>query len=169
MEYPGGVELSDAADVTLVIDRTALVENILNQVIESFCEPSERASLFFWEVLLDSSIMQMGSKSKIAMAIAQQLHFKLDQDAIHSVMSLRNAFAHHDISSHPVLVVRAPPEVSKFHFELQIISNSGKVSRKRRDVALSEFNASFQLAKESLVALLDAIKAARAVDTPNKN
>lgn len=49
-------------DLVDVINRTALIENILNQVIEAFCEPRQEPFMFFWNVILDSSIMPMGSK-----------------------------------------------------------------------------------------------------------
>ena len=79
------------SDVANVIDRTALIENILSQVIEAYCEPRKDRFRFFWSVLLDSSIMPMGSKTKAAMAIAQEMRFKLDQNSLHNVVSLRNA------------------------------------------------------------------------------
>ena len=44
------------------------------------------------------------------------------------------------------------------HLQLQILSNSGKISMKRRQDALSEFNASYLVAKASLVELLNTIK-----------
>ena len=144
-----------------VIDRTALIENILNQIIETFCEPREDPFMFFWNVILDSSIMPLGSKVRVVMAIAQEMNIKLDQKSIHSVISLRNAFAHHPSNSHPVLAVGRNPEEDQSHYELQILSNSGKLSRKRRDDALVEFNSSYNSAKASLVGLLDKIKAAR--------
>lgn len=76
-------------------------------------------------------------------------------------MSLSNAFAHHPSDSHPVLVVGKTPDDDESHYELQILSNSGKRSRKRREDALDEFNSSHALAKSSLVLLLDTIKASR--------
>jgi hypothetical protein len=92
-------------DLVDVIDRTALIENVLNQIIEAFCEPRQEPFMFFWNVVLDSSIIPMGSKVKVAMAIAQEINVKVDQKSIHSVMSLRNAFAHHPSNSRHVLVV----------------------------------------------------------------
>ena len=146
------------SDVANVIDRTALIENILSQVIEAYCEPRKDRFMFFWSVLLDSSIMPMGSKTKAAMAIAQEMRFKLDQNSLHNVVSLRNAFAHQPTNAHPVLVVGKTPEEDEFHLQLQILSNSGKISMKRRLDALDEFNAAYSLAKASLVELLSAIK-----------
>jgi hypothetical protein len=146
-------------DLVHVIDRTALIENILNQIIEAFCDPRQVPFMFFWNVILDSAIMPMGSKVRVVTAIAQEMNVKLDQKSIHSVMSLRNAFAHHPSDSHPVLVVGKTPAEDESHFELQILSNSGKLSRKRRKDAFDEFNSSYNLAKASLVELLDRVKA----------
>src|SRR6266446_1742005 len=70
-------------DLVDVINRTALIENILNQVIEAFCEPRQEPFMFFWNVILDSSIMPMGSKVKVVMAVAQEMNIKLDQKSIH--------------------------------------------------------------------------------------
>ncbi|MHB1232900.1 MAG: hypothetical protein ACYCZQ_10040 [Burkholderiales bacterium] len=154
--------MSEHSDLVHVVDRAALIENILNQVIEDFCEPRKEPFMFFWNVILDSSVMPMGSKVKVAAAIAQELDFKLEQDALHKVMALRNAFAHHKTGSHPVISVGKTEEDSEIHYELQVLSNAGKLSRKRRDDALSDFNAAFLAAKESLVALKDCIKVRRA-------
>jgi hypothetical protein len=144
-----------------VIDRTALIENIINQIIEAFCEPRQEPFMFFWNVILDSSIMPFGSKVRVVMAIAQEMNVKLDQNSIHTVMSLRNAFAHHPSDSHPVMVVGKTPAEDASHYELQILSSSGKLSRKRRKDAVDEFNSSYNLAKVSLVGLLDKIKSSR--------
>lgn len=123
----------------------------------NFFAPQKRTSSFFWEVLLDSSIMPTGSKVKAAMAIAQKVKYKLDQKALHGVMSLRNAFAHHKVDSHPMLTVGRNPESGQVYYRLQIVSNSGSVSQKRRDHAFAEFNSSYATAKESLEKLLVAI------------
>lgn len=152
--------MSDQEDLVAVVDGTALIENLLNQVIENFCAPAQNRFAFFWSVVLDSSIIPIGSKAKVAMAISQELHFKLNQNAIHNVMTLRNAFAHHKTGSHPVMVVGKSPDENSVHYELQVISNSGRLFRKRRHDALAEFKASYAEAKTSLVELLATIKAA---------
>ena len=41
-------------DLANVINRTALIENIFNQVIEAFCEPRQEPFMFFWNVILES-------------------------------------------------------------------------------------------------------------------
>jgi hypothetical protein len=145
-------------DLTLIVDRTALIENMLNQAIEGFCSPRKEAFSFFWNVLLDSSVLTLGAKVKIAMAISQEMHAKLEQDALHSVVSLRNAFAHHATNSHPVLTVGITPEGDQLHYTLQIIGNSGKVTRKRREEALADFNSCYETSKTSLKNLIACIR-----------
>ncbi|MGI8838034.1 MAG: hypothetical protein ACR2H4_15550 [Pyrinomonadaceae bacterium] len=145
-------------DLVLVVDRTALIENLLNQVVEAFFRPRKEASMFFWDVLLDSSILPLGSKVKIALAISQELKTTLENDALHRVVSLRNAFAHHATNSHPVLTVGVTSEDDQSHYTLQIISNSGKITKKRRGDALADFNAAYESAKKSLLALLASIR-----------
>jgi hypothetical protein len=143
-------------DLIHVVNRTALLENLLNQVIERFCKPKEREQYFFWNVVLDSSIMPLGSKARVAMAIAQIMRKKLDQNSIHTVIALRNAFAHHKTSAHPVMSVGAEPGTSEVRYEHQVINSSGKVTRKRRESALTEFNSAYDTARESLIALRDS-------------
>ena len=145
-------------DVSQVINRTAVIENMLNQVILNYASPRKDAFEVFWNVLLDSSIILLGSKVKVAMAISQQLNIKLDRDSLHKVLSYRNAFAHHALDSHPTVVMGKTPDEDELHYVLHIISQSGKTQRKRRDVALDEFNDSYEVAKKSLVELLNAIK-----------
>ena len=152
--------MSEKSDLVHVVNRTALiVENILNQVIEAFCEPRKEFFMFFWNVILDRSIMPMGAKVRVATAIAQELEVKIEQDAFHKVMILRNAFAHHKTGSHPVITASKTEEEGEVHYQLQTLSQSGKLSRKRREDALAEFDTAFTQSKASLVAMLVAIKA----------
>ncbi|HEY9908572.1 MAG TPA: hypothetical protein V6D18_13310 [Thermosynechococcaceae cyanobacterium] len=150
-----------------VINRTALIENILNQVIQAHLQPRNEAFQFFWDVLMDSSILPLGSKVKVAMAISQESGFKLDQTVLHTVISLRNAFAHHDTKAHPEFIVGKTSDADQFRYTLQVISNSGRITRKGRAEALAEFDEAYAKAKESLKALLTAISASNAEDSPS--
>ena len=155
--------MSNTSDLVHVVNRTASIENILNQIIEAFCEPRKDRFTFFWSVVLDSSIMSAGSKVKVASAIANELGIKIEQNALHIVLSMRNAFAHNSTDSHPVLVVGNTPKEDEMHFQFHILSNSGKLSNKRRNEALTEFDSAYYLAKTSLLELLEVIKSQPAV------
>jgi hypothetical protein len=146
-------------DVIHVINRTALIENLLSQAIEKYCSPRKEAFPFFWNVILDSSIMPMGSKIKVAMAIAQETGFKLKQDLLHKLISYRNAFAHHAVDAHPMIFVAKDPEQDEMRYVLHTISNSGRIRRISRDEALKEFDTCYDQAKQSLVEFCKAIVA----------
>ena len=148
-------------DLIQIIDRTALIENLLNQVIEKYCSPRKEALQFFWEVVLDSSIMRLGAKIKVAMAISQKLNVKLAKNSLHELVSYRNAFAHHSLDSHPILVVGKTPDQDETRNMLHIIRSSGETDRKHRDTALREFMNAYEEGKKSLVDLLNAVKAGR--------
>jgi uncharacterized protein (UPF0335 family) len=156
--------VSGHADLSIVIDRTASIENLLNQVIEKFCRPRKEAFSFFLGVVLDSSIMPMGAKARVAMAISQEVGAGLDQKALHKVISLRNAFAHHSVNSHPTLFVAKAIEENKSCYTLRIIDSSGRVSRKLRQNAFDDFNSSYGSAKESLMGLIETIERQREAD-----
>ncbi len=142
-----------------VIDRTAHIENLMNQVIERYCGPRQDRFDFFWTVLLDSSIMSLGGKVRAVSAIAQQLNFKLNASQLHNVLSLRNAFAHHGTRAHPLLVVGCKSERNSSYFQLHIVNSFGKVTRKKREEALDEFHAAYKEAKKNLVECIGVVKA----------
>ena len=137
-----------------IIDRTALIENLLDQIIEKYCSPRKEALAFFWQVMLDSSVIPLGAKVKVAMAVSQQVDFKLKADPIHKLLSFGNAFAHHATDAHPTLLISQKPEQDELHSMLHIISSSGKIRQIRRDKALEEFDSYFSQSKQSLLDLL---------------
>jgi hypothetical protein len=147
-----------STDLERVVTRTALIENMLNQVVTNFCAPPETLHRFYWDVILDSSVMSTASKVKVAMAIAQKLRYKLDKNALHRVMALRNAFAHHTVDSFPVFVVARDPDKGSVRYELQVLDNEGRLTRTPRNDAVEQFDTAFEEAKGSIRGLLVAIK-----------
>jgi len=146
-------------DVVRVIDRTALIENLLNQVIIGFCRPRNDAWEFMWSVVLDTSVMSLGAKLRVAMATAGEMNLKLDKDALHDVLAMRNAFAHHSSTAHPVLTVGATPDDDRIYNQLWILGTSGNITRKERAAALAEFERAYESARKSLMQLNEAIRA----------
>jgi hypothetical protein len=151
--------MSANEDIIHVINRTALIENLLNQAIERYCSPRKEAFSLFWNVILDSSIMPMGSKIKVAMAIAQETGFDLKQGPLHKLLSYRNAFAHHAVDAHPMILVAKDPEHDEMRYMLHTILNSGRIQQISRDEALKEFDTFYDQAKQSLVEFCKAIVA----------
>lgn len=147
-----------APDVVDVIDRVALIENVINQVIVGYCKPRKEAWEFMWSIVLDTSVMSLGAKVKVVMAVSQEIGFKLDKNSLHRVIALRNAFAHHASNAHPVLVVGRTTEEDTSYFQFLVLDGHGKVSRVKRHEAFIEFNAVYRAARESLVQLLNMVR-----------
>ena len=146
-------------DVSQVIDRTALIENILNQIVVNYTGPRKDSFMFFWTVLLDSSVMPLGAKVKVVMSIAQELNFKINPSGLHKLISLRNSFAHHSLNSHPVVYVEKDRSKNEIHNTLHVLSQSGKVQAKTRTEALAEFNELFKKCKVEVLELNERIQA----------
>lgn len=153
-----GGNLSEKDDIIFVIDRTATIENLLDQIIEKYCSPRKEVFSFFWSVVLDSSILSLGAKVKLVTVIAQELGVQFKSHSLHQILSLRNAFAHHPSTAHPVLAVGVKPDQDEVYYELHVISNSGKIRKVERGKALKEFNNNYDKAKQSLNQLLEAVK-----------
>ena len=145
--------MNEGNDLTYVVNKTALIENLLDQIIVNFTSPRKDAFFFFWQVILDSTILSLGAKVKTVMAISQECNHKIDQNSLHRVISYRNAFAHNGTNSNPTLMVGATPEEDELHYTLRIIKNSGITERKKRSEAIEEFNNAFQQAKATLMPL----------------
>ncbi len=145
-------------DINAVVDSTAHIENLLDQIITNYTCPRADARLFFWQIMLDGSILSLGGKIKVVMAISQQCDCKIDQNALHIVIAYRNAFAHQRTDSNPSDISSTGREGGEQHYMLHIINNSGKTEMKKRAEALDEFNKAYLQAEASLKPLLEYTK-----------
>ena len=145
-------------DLTLVIERTALIENLLDQAISQFVKPRKEAFMYFCQVVLDSSVMTLSSKVKATMAIGNEIGVEVNRNAFHTLMNLRNAFMHHDTLSHVTVFVKSPPEDDEMHYVLHILRPNGEIDQVKREEALLEFNECYDQSRQSLEKLLDAIR-----------
>ena len=139
-----------------ILNRTALMEAVMDEVIESFCRPRRSSYRFFVQVLLHSSTLSLGSKAKLMSAIAQEVNFSINKDEIHKVIHLRNAFAHHPLDSYPTFRFG---EDENIRYELAVIDSSGSVTRTDRVEALAKFNEVHPRALKVIHALRDAVDA----------
>lgn len=154
----GEPPVQSAADIVDVIDRIAHIENIINQVIVGYCKPRKEAWEFMWSIVLDTSVMPLGAKAKVVMALSQEIGCTLDKNSLHKVIALRNAFAHHASNAHPVFIVGRTPEENTSLLQILMLDGSGKVSRISRHEAFIQFNAVYQAARESLLKLLNIVR-----------
>lgn len=145
-------------DLVMVINRAGLIENLFNQIISDYVAPRKHAWYFMWSVVLDTSIMPLGAKLKVVMAISHELRYKLPKDALSKVIQLRNSFAHNTTDAHPVLMVGKTVEESYFYNLFYTLDSNGVLKKVKRDQALEMFNASYETAKVALVELKDLVR-----------
>jgi hypothetical protein len=139
-------------DVAIVIDRTDLIENIIDQIITKYVSPRKEIYTFFRIVVLNHSIISLGGKVKLVKLIAKDIGSELDVQPIYMVLRYRNAFAHHRLQSHPTIMVGKNPDEDKSEYQLVVMTNS-KVVRESRETALKKFNENYILAKDKLIRL----------------
>lgn len=145
-------------DLSTVIDRTWILEGKINDLIEYFVAPRSGTLDFFYNVLLDTSIISLGAKVKIVMAISQELDVKIKQDAFHKVVSIRNAFAHTGQKSNPAVFLKEDGSLSDTDYVLKIVKNTGKIESMTRSNAMRQFEKKYQIALKSISSLLEAAK-----------
>jgi len=145
-------------DLTQIINKTALIENVLSQVIINYSSPRKDAYGYFWDVLLDNSVMSLGAKVKAVMAISHETNIKVNKNSLHKILEYRNAFAHHSLNDNPVFRVGIAENEGSMYYRLNILKSSGKVERINRLDVLEEFNKNYETALKSLVNINDAVK-----------
>jgi hypothetical protein len=150
--------MSEADDVAKAINRTALIENLLNQIITVYFVSRNDTRMFFWDTILDSSIMPIGPKIKVVTAIAHKMRIKFKHDRLHKLIACRNEFAHHKTHSHPILhLAKDPEEQGELRFYLKVLRISGVIDKIHRQRALDEFSLFYEQTKDELINLRDQI------------
>lgn len=150
--------VQSVADLVTVINRTSLIEKLLDQTISSFCAPRQHAEFFMSEVVLHTSVMSLGAKAKVVNAVAQTLNFKIEKEAIQRIINLRNAFAHSATNANPVVVVGFEDGPHSY-LSVWALNSSGEIEMTNRYEAFANFNTAYDLAVESLNNLLTCIAA----------
>jgi hypothetical protein len=140
------------SDLVVVIDRSAMIESLMTRIIVSYCSPRQEARPFMWNIVLDSSVMSLGAKAKVVMAIAGEVDFELKRNALYKVLELRNAFAHHATDANLTIGSGSDGEAEFFH-EFWLLRSSGKLDKKKRKDAFEEFGREYAIARDSLIEL----------------
>jgi hypothetical protein len=149
----------EVTDLVVVVNRSAFIENIMNQIISDFCAPRKEASLFMWSVILDTSVMPLGAKAKVVAAIAYALGFEFDRNPLHRIIAIRNAFAHNATDAHATLMVHPNPEDDYIYHQFWVLGSTGEIKMEKRHEAFDEFQAVYAAARQSLLDLRNAVKA----------
>ena len=82
--------------LVFVIRSTNIVETTMKQVMATFINAPSNRNDFVNSYLLNNATVPFGAKVKLIMFIAKFLSVNVDRNALHTLLSRRNAFAHQD-------------------------------------------------------------------------
>lgn len=145
----------------LVIEQCNRIEQYLKAIIEAYVLPRDDRQEFFRSHVLNSSIIPFGGKVKLVIAINKDLDLvKLNNDSLHKIMQLRNAFAHNDIiSGVKVDLSKEVTDPGAITIGLESISGNGALKYVTRDEAFKEFQNVYQTSENSLKEMLGKLRA----------
>jgi len=130
-------------ELAFVVDKTNYLEYTLKSILRKYlAAPSDRAA-FVKDILLHSSIIGLGQKFKLLQFICEREQWpKLDPNSFHSVLNIRNAFAHSDTVTQIIKLsprTNGKSEIAEVFQLVDSISSSGKHKELKRSEALDEF------------------------------
>jgi len=143
-------------NLVFVIRATNIVETKMKRVVAAFVNaPSERSS-FVESYLLNNATVPFGAKVKLVLAISRALSIKVDREAMHVLLSRRNAFAHQDHLT-SVRVLNGADGYPDVSFVVESIKASGELEMVTQARAFAEFMDAYTTVEADLDALLDAL------------
>ena len=144
--------------LVFVIRSTNIVETKMKRAIAAFIKtPLDRFD-FVVSYLLNNATVPFGAKVKVVLAIARSLSVKVDREALHMLLSRRNAFAHQD-HLESIRVVTGPDSYPDVSFVVESIKGSGELETVTQTRAFSEFMEAYSKVDADLDALLTALGA----------
>ena len=110
----------------------------MKEVIADYLQiPAERRS-FAEAFLLHNSSVSFAAKAKLILAIAKELNVRIDKNAMHTMLSRRNAFAHQDHLS-SIRVVKDQNGVPDVSYVVESIMGSGQLEIVTQKQAFDQF------------------------------
>jgi len=141
-------------EIAFVIDKTNYIEHTLKSILTKYIAARNDLTTFVNDILLHSSIVGLGQKIKLLHYIIDRERWpKIDVNHFHTVLNIRNAFAHSDtVTQHFVVNLRknGPSGVTDAFQLLHTISSSGDYRKVKRRDALDEFTQSFVIVRDYL-------------------
>lgn len=136
------------------------IELYLKAIIEAYVAPRADREAFFRAYVLNNAIVSFSAKVKIVLAInRKECVVRLDSDALHKIMNLRNAFAHNDLISGIRVEDQPmgddPPAESVV---LESIKGNGKLETITRKDAFDQFQQAHAQVESSLREMLGKLR-----------
>ena len=152
---------AEEANLLFVVRATNIVETKMKSIIANFARIPEEKRTFVDAFLLHNSIVSFAAKSKLILAIAKELGVRMDKNAIHVLLSRRNAFAHQDHLK-AARVVTDQDGVPDVAFVVESIKGNGELEVITQEQAFIEFVSAYETVERDL----DALAVAAAGSTP---
>jgi hypothetical protein len=145
--------------IAYVMDHTNTIEYVLKGVLTRYINAPSSRETFVQDILLHSSIINLGGKFKLLHHIVEYEGWpKLDRNHFHTLLNIRNAFAHSDTATVPPIPLyvggtkeeriarRSSADIPDRI--VTMLDSSGRFRSTGRGKALNEFT-------QSYVAILD--------------
>jgi hypothetical protein len=141
-------------ELAFVVDKTNYIEFTLKSILTKYIAARDNRTTFINDILLHSTIVGLGQKFRLLHYIAEREKWpKIDQKHFHTILNIRNAFAHSDTVSHHTVIRQredgATEVVDSFQL-LETISSSGTYREVKRKDALDEFTQSYVIVRDHL-------------------
>jgi hypothetical protein len=132
------------------IDCLLQIEHSVNEIIVEYFAPRDKVS--FKKIVLNSSILDFGSKCKILSNIE---HIKKSTiENIRELSSIRNAFAHAEIIDNIAIILdrkNGNTRIGSITSEIDVMNSSGKISSKDAHEYRCKFLDLYNAAKKELI------------------
>ena len=143
----------DGERLVFVLRATNIVETKMKRVISAFvAAPSERRE-FVESYLLSNATTPFAAKVKLVLFIAKSLLVKVDREAMHTLLSRRNAFAHQD-HLESIRIVKDSAGRPDVAFVVESIKSSGELEAVSQAQAFAAAYATAEADLDTLLAKL---------------
>ena len=136
-----------------IIHEAGEIENLLDEIITEYFISDLNLVSFFRKAILNTPILEFSKKVKIVSQIAKKENLKFDSEPFHRIMSIRNAFAHNDLSS----TLRMNIDTYEYSWILKSSSSDGTYIEIERSEAMKVFFEKIDKAKGVLVLIFQKI------------
>ena len=125
-------------DLVFVIRATNIIETKMKEVIAGFIGAAADRADFVESYLLNNAVISFAAKAKLILAIASALSIKINRDALHILLSRRNAFAHQD-HVNSIRLVKDQRGMPTASYVVESFKASGELEAITHERAFAEF------------------------------
>jgi hypothetical protein len=146
-----------AERLATVIRATNIIESKMKRAIIAYLKVPPEREIFAVSQLLNNAVTPFGAKLKLILTISRDLSSPLDREALHTMLSRRNAFAHQD-HLQSIKIVQTAGEFPEVTCVVESLRGSGELEVVTQEQAFAEFFQAYLAAEKGLDMLLKALR-----------